>query len=378
MDQTDRRSRTVAVDLVVGAALVVVAAVVFFVHRSHWEREPATVADRYVSGLRGADVEAIESSSTAAHFDALVRAASASRFQAAREVYHEVIPRIAMPGWAKLREKAERLALAEYWRLRPEIETQGRLAIAELSMEEQEALGADPELFDKFVYCAGVARLPEADQRIVGDPEVFRMLHRKADDGFVLRAAWPLFDAADQQHLGSAEALSKLETPEKLAYFDRVARPELASREIRDERPGRARQAGEPYWGLVSCRVTRVTPEAAPATRPEVVVTRTVDYLAIIEGVSREDVVSLDEFVDKHGRATLVSVLEAAGLEGARRKPCEFPALVQGGLLRRDVAQAQAPLEHRGKELELAMDLRKLGLRWTVVAVSENLSAIVD
>jgi hypothetical protein len=290
---------------------------------------PAAASEGYILALSSADLVQLKAVSSKEHYQGFLAALAKRRFESAKHVYEDVIPRLAESGWRSLWGKADAFARGPYERLHQRVESLGRQRFEALEATERMDLIRDRGRYEAYLYKAGVEALPETERRRISSSELFRQ--RQDRDAFIAREGWYGLTAEEQASLGSPSALSKETTPEKLAFFDRVALP-------------------------------RLEPESK----------------AVISGINRDDLRSLGRFTSLHGEAIAQSSLRAAPLRptGAGA-PCRYTAEETGSLFRGGSALCNWGLAAGANSLSVNLTAVKTDSRWLVGGVSENLLTVV-
>lgn len=335
---------------------------------------PTNAATVFLSALRDADMDALRGSCVPSVATSMTEALCRPRFERVREIYVEVLPRLAQPEWRRVRVKAEAIAAEEWARLRYRIEELGRERLVELTPRDQEALTSEPRMYWAFVVCAGIGALPESDRVKAGDPESF---NRGADDdGFVRRAAWDVLDDAERAELGSPQALGREDSPERFAFFDRVAvsvLKEIIARPAPEPLP-----TGDSRPSLAECRVRWTPPPpASQGPDPAGPARATLDAIA---GIARDDVASLAAFVARHGDATATAELQRLAITLSDAKPtCHYLAEEDGSLFLGSLAVVDTQVDcTEVSNVHLDLNLTRETREWTVTAVGPSLLGLLE
>ncbi|MCH7666509.1 MAG: hypothetical protein IH936_11350 [Acidobacteria bacterium] len=260
-----------------------------------WPARGQASAVRYhAQALESANL--VDLHDSAAHSVVLEYETQASRqdFEYTSWLYNERIPEIARPIWLEVRRTARAKADEEYVALRSKAASLGRAQYQRLSAEERGRI-IRSRSFDRYIVIAGVAALPDAERRRIPDPEAF--YRRRDRSAYARDEAWRHVTDEEKVDLGGAGSLSDDDTPAKLNYFDKVAKPGLTAAER-----------------------------------------------GALAKVSRDDAESLGVFVSKHGERLLLDRLtkvppKIAGLDALK---CSSPAADRGALLHGPTAVCSA------------------------------------
>lgn len=316
-------------ELLIAAALLVGAGGLVFGHTRIPQSTPATAAHDYVVAAVGADLGAMRQVSTAAHYGEVQLRVCRPRFKTAQRVYQRTIPALAQGDWQRMWRKVDLLAGSEYDRLHGEVAQLGRQRFEELEATERLRLVNEPDGYEEFIYRKGVEALPLEDSRRISSAAAFRAKTDRKE--FVANEGWSRLSDEDRALLGGPEALSEADTPEKLAFFDRVAVPRLD-----------------------------------------------LESQAAIDGIARADVASLPMFASRHGERLLRETLESSRLaRGENPAQCVFPREAAGSLFRGARARCVDFLFSPKGSGKADLRLEKAGFHWRVADVSDRFFVLI-
>jgi len=168
----------------------------------------------------GGDLDKFRQACTPQFYTAFVRSFGEAKYQRVLRTFDQV-QRLGMPQWLEIRQRVMAGAVEAYDRLRQRVVALGRSELAKLPVERRMQL-LDQQGSDAFLEL-GLTALPPEERRLVGDVQAFR--DSKDRLSFAQSQAWTYASAEDKKALGSQAALSSENTPEKLAFLDRVGLP---------------------------------------------------------------------------------------------------------------------------------------------------------
>ncbi len=276
--------------IVVALIFVFGAGILMYAEQSLPRAGPANAVRFHTDSLERGDLADLEASATPAVYLRYQTQASRPVFAEVESLFHNRIPDIGRPVWRTIRKRARSAAAKEYEALRKRVSTLGQTHYRQLSPDARRRI-IESGSFDQVVFEAGVEELPAEERSRVPDASAF--FTRADRTSYLDREAWRHVPDEQKTELGSPQALSEEETPEKLKYFDKVAAPNLAERESE-----------------------------------------------IFAAVDRADIQSLDLFVSVHGERLLAERLteNPPRSAGTDRLDCSSPAFDRGSLLHGPIA----------------------------------------
>lgn len=311
-------------ELLIAGVLVIGAAGLVFGHTRVPQSTPAKASADFLSAAAGADLASMREVSTPGLYGEVQLSVCRPRFKSAQRVYQKTIPGMAQGDWQRLWRKVDVLAGGEYDRLHEDVARLGRRRFEELEAMKRLELTNDRDRFAEFIYRSGVEALPLEDSRRISSTAAFRAKADRHD--FVANEGWKRLSDEDRALLGDPLALSEEETPEKLAFYDRVAIPKLNE-----------------------------------------------ENRAAIDGISREDVAGLPLFASRHGERLLREALELTGLSASQGPGrCVFPREENGSLFRGAEAKCDSSLFSARGSGDVAIVVQKAGFKWRVAGVSDR------
>jgi hypothetical protein len=230
------------------------------------------------------------------------------------------------------------MAQREYELLRDRIMALGRIKFQQLSLEERMQLMNDRAKFDTFILQAGIEGLPAEDKNRIDNIKEFSSPEGR--NRFIERGIFYILPEEDQKVLGSSAALSKSDTPEKLAFIDRSAMSFLSESQKKE-----------------------------------------------ISGIPRSELNNPPLFMSKFGEPLAKAFLENLQLQWSlSSKPCSFPAQdMKGSLLRGSEAVCSLNIFSKKSQKEnaeniktLRLILQKEGFRWIVMEINPNLYELYE
>lgn len=319
--------RGIPTSTVVAATALVIAGIL--AHRVGVARpysRPEATIEAFFAGLAAADLSRVERASLRDFFTDFVSHFGATRRARVQEIY-DYVYRLGLGVWRRYRNQADATAAYYYGDLHERVNALGRQAFARLSVDERMALIEDQAQYERFIVSEGVNALPPEDRKRIGDVDAFREGRDRAS--FVERESFSLLPAADREFLGSPRALSREETPEKLAFLDRVGL-KLLSDELRRE----------------------------------------------IEGIPRSDLADPAAFDLKYGKPLAVAFLQRTKLPTPSLVACRYPSAdVRGSLFRGRTSSCSVSVQSSQMDAPatIVVTLEKTGFSWLVQAVEPRL-----
>ena len=337
---------------------------------------PEAASASFTKALLSARFDEAADLSSRGLVDQVIRVLCEPEYEAARRVYQELIPALAEPEWRTLRRKAERRAGTEWEQLREKIDRLGREALQDLNDEETGALLADTAMFKEFVFCKGWDALSQEDKDKAGGSRD-ALLQRNATEEFILRIGWQALSSDEREDLGSPEALSRTDTAAKLAYFDRIGKPQLGPQyeevvveRARSARPGRELPS---TWRLEGCELEENVPPPIPAqpATPERREKQAVspDYRELIKGIERDDISSPEVFATRHGERIARERLERTTTTEPKSAKAGYLPWELGSVFWRSAAVPSVRVVIANEPSSLTFRAVKAGIGWRVTSV---------
>lgn len=317
--------------IIISILLIISALFLYRIHVRRLYSEPESTTKEFMHAVASANLANMQKASSPAYYARFVQHFGKRKFERVQYIY-QLLYREGLPIWRGYRQKAELLASQEYNLLRQRVIELGRKKFSQLDLDKRMQLIEDRAKFYAFLFEAGVQELPPDQRKRIVNIDEFR--DQRDRDQFIERELWNVLPREDQKILGSPAALAKNDTPEKLAFIDRVALRYLPEREQKE-----------------------------------------------IAGISRSELNNPSEFMLKYGEPLAKAFLETLGVQWSLpSKPCSFPAEdSEGSLLRGSEAICSVNIFSK-KDREqwigirtFKLTLRKEGFRWIVVELQPNL-----
>ncbi len=320
-----RPARTSA--LIAGIVLIVLGILAYQVHRSLAFSEPSATTRALFTAAASGDLDAFKKSCTDQFYRAFVEDFGQKRLAVVQTAYASVY-RLGLPQWEEVHQRGLRASYETLSRLRERILALGREEFMKQGVDARMRLIEEGQV-EQWQFAHGVEALPPEERRMIGNVEALREGRAEISD----QVMWNSLAPEDRTALGSAAALSTGNTPEKLAYIDRVGLEPLAK-----------------------------------------------EQRALIGSITRSEIADVPAFKFKYGE------IDARAFLAGKRVPtnvtvsdCGFPRADQrGGLLRGSQSHCHVLARVTGTEADLALEvqMRKLGVSWLVDGVEPALSTV--
>jgi hypothetical protein len=221
------------VAILVGLIAFIGGGIAYRVHANRPLSEPESATRSVFAAAATGDLDAVQRAATPEFYRSFVEVFGEDKLQKVQFAYRQLYNH-GLPQWNATRGRAFAASLAAYDQLRARVTALGREAFTKLSVDRRLQL-IEQRTNDAYIFEAGLSALPPEEQRLIQDREAFRA-GRDASH-FAESRLWQFASDDDKKALGSAAALSATDTPEKLAFIDRVGLPQLPpelKREIGD------------------------------------------------------------------------------------------------------------------------------------------------
>jgi hypothetical protein len=206
-------------NLIVAIALCAVSFGTYAIHARRPYSEPeATIRAFFESANRG-DLTGVQAAASGSLFGEFVRHFGEPRYRRVVQAYDRVA-RLGRGHWQEIRRRAENSAGTAFGQLRERVSSLGAEALRRLPSDEGFRLIQDPPAREAFRWKAGFDALSAEDRQRAGSVDELR--EGSGFARFVEREAWASLSDADRAELGAPAAISTQDTPEKLAFLDRI------------------------------------------------------------------------------------------------------------------------------------------------------------